>query len=85
MPRISLTELEKRIRALHIGVQMQVTCNRGLTLIVEKQIEHDNLILGGQYHAWIEPSNPDGTETNFTGNLESLIALIAVQRKREKQ
>jgi len=82
MPRTSLTELEKRIRALRIGVQMQVKCNRGLILIVEKQLEHDNLTLGGQYHAWIEPSNPDGTETNFTGQLEGLMALIAVQRKR---
>ena len=83
MPRTSLTELQKRIRALRIGIQMQVRCNRGLILIVEKQIEHDKLITDGQYHAWIEPTNPDGTETNFTGNLESIMALIAIQRKRE--
>ena len=83
MPRTSLTEIEKRIRALHIGVQIQVYCNRGLILIVEKQMEPDKIAVGGQYHAWIEPSNPDGTETNLTGNLESLMALIAVQRKRE--
>ena len=84
MPRISLAEIEKRIRALPIRIQLQVKCNRGLILIVEKQIEHDKLVTGGQYHAWIQPSNPDGTETNFTGNLQSLMALIAVQRKREK-
>jgi hypothetical protein len=84
MPRTSLTELEKRIRALPIHIQMQVKCNRGLVLIVEKQIEHDNLVTGGQYHAWIEPSNPDGTEYNFTGPLPDLMALIAQRRKREK-
>jgi hypothetical protein len=83
MPRTSLTELKKRIRNLKISIQMQVTLNHGLTLIVEKQQEHDNLITGGQYHAWIEPQNPDGTETNFIGNLETLMAIIAVQRKRE--
>jgi len=84
MPRTSLAELEKRIRALRIGVQMQIRCNHGLILIVEKQIEHDNLIVGGQYHAWIEPSNPDGTDYRFTGPLDSLMALISIQRKREK-
>jgi len=82
MPRTSLTEIQKRIRALHIGVQMQVKCNRGLVLIVEKQIEHDKLVTGGQYHAWIQPSNPDGSEYNFTGDLESLMSLISLQRKR---
>ena len=83
MPRTSLTELQKRIQALKIGIQMQITCNRGLTLIVEKQREPNNPAQA-QYHAWIEPQNPDGAETNLTGNLETLMALIAVQRKREK-
>jgi len=81
MPRTSLTELQKRIRALHVGIQKQIRCNQGLILIVEKQREPDSPAQA-QYHAWIEPSNPDGTETNFTGDLESLMALIAVQRKR---
>ena len=84
MPRISLSEIEKRIKALPIGIQLQVKCNRGLILIVEKQVEHDKLITGGQYHAWMQPSNPNGTEYNFTGTLTSLMALIAIQRKREK-
>ena len=84
MPRISLTEIEKRLHALHVGVQMQIHCNRGLLLIVEKQREHGQTG-NSLYHAWLEPRKPrDPIEYTFTGDLEGVIALISAQRKRKK-
>ena len=80
MPRNSLTEIEKRLQNLKIGIQMQIPCNHGVILIVEKQTEHNNTN-EGHYHAWI-PDLPDGTNYNFTGPLSDTMALISHRRKR---
>jgi hypothetical protein len=84
MAKLSLAELEKRIRALPVGVQLRVVCNRGEILVVEKQTEHDKLLVGGEYHAW-KPCTSDGSIYTYTGDMEGLMALIAQLRKRQKK
>jgi hypothetical protein len=68
MPKLSLTEIENRIRDLSEGEGIPVKCNLAKILLVQKQ--------NGEYQAWNQ-------NTKYTGDLDGLMALIARLRKRK--
>jgi hypothetical protein len=82
MPKLSLTEVEKRIQALNEGEEMTVKCNYGEKITVRKNNQKQRNNYPGDYHAW-KPDHKDCSLHTYSGDLDGLMALIAQLRKRK--